>query len=235
MDTTVSSANVSTSAAGAIDIDETDGITLTDVDTSDGDIDVVAGGTIVATDVASLTDDALNDISLLTTGGGDIELGVVTAGVLGDVTLDADGSIEEIAGDAGADDIDVQGALLTLSAETGIGATLSPELSAATGLSIDNATSGDVAVRVIGDVTLSGAIGNVGGGSLSIEAVNGDLDTGAGGLTTDGGDISLSATDTDGTAVTLTVSSAIGSSGGDISLESADHVVLSSTVDGNTT
>jgi hypothetical protein len=46
IDSTVTSANISTSAAGAVDLDETDAITLTDVDTNDGSITVDAGGLI---------------------------------------------------------------------------------------------------------------------------------------------------------------------------------------------
>ena len=40
------------SAAGAVDLDETDGITLTDVDTNDGTITVDGGGALTVTDVA---------------------------------------------------------------------------------------------------------------------------------------------------------------------------------------
>ena len=40
IDSTVTSADISTSAAGAVDLDETDGITLSDVDTNDGTITV---------------------------------------------------------------------------------------------------------------------------------------------------------------------------------------------------
>ena len=53
IDSTVTSANISTSAAGAVDLDETDGITLTDIDTTDGSITVDAGGLITATDVVA--------------------------------------------------------------------------------------------------------------------------------------------------------------------------------------
>ena len=53
IDSTVTSADISTSAAGAIDLDETDAITLTDVDTNDGTITVDAGGAITVTDVGN--------------------------------------------------------------------------------------------------------------------------------------------------------------------------------------
>jgi hypothetical protein len=56
LDTSITSLDASTTAVGGIDINETDAITLTDIDTSDGAITVVAGGTITATDVQSLTD-----------------------------------------------------------------------------------------------------------------------------------------------------------------------------------
>jgi Flp pilus assembly protein TadG len=83
LDTSVDSITASTSAAGDIDIDETDAVTLTSVSTHDGSVTVDAGGAIVATSVdTSNTDDDANDISLTTTAG-NIEVVSLDAGSLG--------------------------------------------------------------------------------------------------------------------------------------------------------
>ena len=52
----------------AIDFDETDAVTLTDVDTNDGTITVDAGGVLIVTDVATGNNNAI----ALTTSSGDI-------------------------------------------------------------------------------------------------------------------------------------------------------------------
>ena len=91
LETTILSVNASTSGTGTIDLTETDGITLSDVNTADGAITVMAGGTITASDVESLTDADGNDITLTSTGGG-IEVGLINAGTTqGDIILDAQG------------------------------------------------------------------------------------------------------------------------------------------------
>ncbi len=50
-----------------INLNETNAVTFTDIDTFNGPITIDAGGTITATDVASLTDNDANDISITTT------------------------------------------------------------------------------------------------------------------------------------------------------------------------
>ena len=67
IDSTVTSADISTSAAGAVDLDETDGITLSDVDTNDGTITVDAGGALTVTDVALRLTTSSGDITGLAT------------------------------------------------------------------------------------------------------------------------------------------------------------------------
>ena len=89
IDTTITNLEASVSGVGNIDVTETDGITLTDVDTANGSITVMAGDTIIAIDVESLTDADGNDITLTSTGGG-IEVDLINAGATqGDVFLDA--------------------------------------------------------------------------------------------------------------------------------------------------
>ena len=85
-----------TNRSGAIDVTETDGITLANVRAGNGPITVTAGGLITASNVVSLTENADNDISL--TGNG-IMAGTINAGSQGDVTLEAGaGAITDLPG-----------------------------------------------------------------------------------------------------------------------------------------
>ena len=115
--TTVSSLGAHVNGTGPIEVDETDAITLTDIDTADGSIEITAGGTIDAEDVATLTDD---DITL-TAEAGDIKVGLITttSGLSGDVTLTSQsGAITDASVDTS---VDVVGDLATFTAVTGIG------------------------------------------------------------------------------------------------------------------
>ena len=89
LNTKADTLDASVTGAGGILISEADAINLLDVDTANGAITVTAtSGKITATDVASLTDDAANDITL--TGEG-IVVGLIDAKTLGDVILNAGG------------------------------------------------------------------------------------------------------------------------------------------------
>jgi hypothetical protein len=115
LDTTVESANLSVSGAGAIIIDEMNAILLSDVDTANGAITITAGGSITATDIASLTDNDSNDISI--TGNG-IAATLINAGATGDITLNAGtGAISQ---DGTDDKNDVTADVLTADSTTGI-------------------------------------------------------------------------------------------------------------------
>jgi hypothetical protein len=78
-----SSVNASSTTVGAIRLDGLGDLTLADIDTGNGIITVTAAGLLTATDVASLTDDDSNDITL--TGVG-IKAALINAGSAGDVT-----------------------------------------------------------------------------------------------------------------------------------------------------
>jgi autotransporter-associated beta strand protein len=147
LDTTANSLDVSVTAAGLINLLETDAVTLTDIDTANGAITIVAGGTITATDVQSLTDVDANDISLTATAG-NIAAGLISAGTTaGDVTLLANvGSIVDATGDAGAD---VIGDVVTMTAATGVGE------SAGNGSLDTSANSLDVSVTTAGLINLN--------------------------------------------------------------------------------
>ncbi|MFC1570799.1 beta strand repeat-containing protein, partial [Candidatus Omnitrophota bacterium] len=83
------SLDATSSVAGAITVDETNAIVLTDVDTADGLVRVDAAGQITAVDVdSSATDDDTNNIALTSTGAG-IEAQYVNAGSNNDAVLDA--------------------------------------------------------------------------------------------------------------------------------------------------
>ncbi|MEZ6059147.1 MAG: hypothetical protein R3C19_02180 [Planctomycetaceae bacterium] len=119
--TDVGSLNASVSGAGNIVIAETNDINLFDVDTADGAITVTAAGLITARDVdSSATDSDLNDISLTSTAGS-IDVVTIraaaTAAAQNDVTLLAADSINDA--DPGADNVDVTGQDVTLTATAG--------------------------------------------------------------------------------------------------------------------
>ncbi|MHC4880956.1 MAG: LamG domain-containing protein, partial [Planctomycetota bacterium] len=97
IETAIAVLNASVSGSGGIDIDETDAIELTDVDTANGFIRVDAGGAIAAVDVDSTTDAEANDV-ILTTSAGNINvtnISVGTMGSAGDVVLNAAGAITQ--------------------------------------------------------------------------------------------------------------------------------------------
>ena len=186
-------------------------------------------------DVASLIADPVtldfsNDGSIDFTAAGDLLVDSVVS-TAGNVTLTSmGGAINEAAATDAT--VDVSGAVVSLTAQDGIGDVSAPEITSST-LELDNTSTtvaSNVEIRHLGDVTLDNIVRNQSGGSLRIEAVNGDLDTGDAAVTTEGGQISLLATDTDGTGteVTLTVGTAgtISSAGGQINLNSADDIVL---------
>ena len=94
VDTAVGTISAVTTGAGAIVIEESDGVELKSVVASDGSISVSAGGEMVATRVESTTNSAGNDVTLETSTGG-IQLVTVSAGELGDVSVTSAGAITE--------------------------------------------------------------------------------------------------------------------------------------------
>jgi hypothetical protein len=126
LDTTAASLNATTTSAAAgsdIVISETDGVTLTDIDTLNGAITITAGGAVVVTDVETVTDTDANDITITTTTG-NIDVDSIDAGSatgagarVADVVLQTSaGSINDTNG-AG---LNIAGDDLTLLSTTGI-------------------------------------------------------------------------------------------------------------------
>ena len=225
-------ANLDASAgAGNLDIDEANGITLVNVDTTNGSIRVDAGGQIVAMDVASGGGSGDNVTLSTTTGGivatlvssidqvklnadaGDILLGAVTAASTVTVTADT-GSINDAVDDSGSPVIDITATKISLNAATGIGNTAAVELSGtsigadnngAGAVDIDNISASPVTVTSISTVGSPVNFDQSGGGSVTF---TGPITSGTG--ATNGGNITLNAT----SDLTIAASSAISSADG---------------------
>ena len=152
----------------ALTINEDDGITLTNVDTFDGDVTVNTAAT------------------------GDVQVNTVVAGSGGtarDVTINvADGAITDAnAGGEGTGFINISGAAIDLDATTGIGANVAPALGqdedidiSATSLDAANTVSGSIQIFEEDDLAL-GLVSNNGVAPRPVV-----IELGAGGALTDG-------------------------------------------------
>jgi fibronectin type 3 domain-containing protein len=173
IDTTVDSLDLNVSGTGAIQVNETDAVTLSSVTTADGTTEIDAGGTITAELVTAAGSGS--DVRLTATASedddGDIALGVIIAG--GDrVLLQAAGAIT----DGNDGDNNVTASQLAMTAGTGIGAADSA-IHTTVGTLAASATTGDIWVvnsvhLVIGSVTAfnTPVIGVTGGGKATITA-----------------------------------------------------------------
>ncbi|QDU22816.1 LamG-like jellyroll fold domain-containing protein [Urbifossiella limnaea] len=173
LDTTLGSLTATTSAAGAILIDELDAITLTNVITTNGDITITAGGTVSAVNVVDLLD-AAHVVSITTTAG-DILVGNVVA--TGDtVALGAAGAIEELTPLDGTADVTAD--VVNMTAVTGIGAAGTVEINTITTLNRGLTAS----VTGTGPIDLADTTGGLrvrsattANGSVTIAALGGDM------------------------------------------------------------
>ncbi|MHC4875468.1 MAG: beta strand repeat-containing protein [Planctomycetota bacterium] len=225
LETTVNALDASTSNAGDVDIDESNAIDLLDVQTTDGQITVIADGQIVATSVTSGDADMSGgeDVTLMTTAGGitatfisssdsaqltadtgDVLVGLVTAPNTVQVTASA-GAID----DATVDTVtDITADNVDLNAATGIGHNAALELSAAT-IAADNSGAANI---------------DIDNQSATAVVVNS--------LTTVGGDIRFDQTGTGSLSFPGTVTSGmIGVDGGDILLTSIGDLTIEATAD----
>ncbi|HEX7030587.1 MAG TPA: filamentous hemagglutinin N-terminal domain-containing protein, partial [Gammaproteobacteria bacterium] len=224
---TTFSSVTTTGVASDIDIDGTGNTTVTAASTTDGSIGFgITSGNLVAGTITA--GGAGQGVFLGTATNGDITLGDVTA--TDAVIIDSAGRINDDAG--GADtDADATGASVSLSAVNGMGDTDRVEVDAPS-LSASNTTTGDVVLGVLGDVTLSGAISNSAtGGGLDLTAIDGHLDTGTGLLSTQGGDITLTATDNGSGGNLVVGTGGIDTNGAAlVALNAADNIVLNGNV-----
>jgi|GEM_PF-1593225 len=185
-DITVNSLTAHVTGAGSLNINETNGITLTDVDTANGSLTVTAGGAVTATDIASLTDNDANDISITTTAGG-IAVGSIAAGAgaAADVILnggtgaitDGDGAIDIIADDLTANaaiGIDLDTTVTNLTAfNTGAGNIAFREADGANVLSVFASSGNATVTSATGDLNVS--ILNATDGTATVTATTGAI------------------------------------------------------------
>ena len=235
LDTTISSLNASISAAGAIDINETNAITLTDVDTSNGAITIVAGGAIIATDVQSLTDTDTNDIELISDTG-NINVGnVSTGGNSGDVRLEADLAITDINGLAinivadefeaeSGSGVDLDTTVNQIVANTSTAGVIVIEESNAVVLENMITANGAITVTAGGAITASNVVSTTDNDAndISITSTGGAIAVGVVNAGTTAGDVNLVASGaiTDGDATTdVTAQVLTATAGGGISLD----------------
>lgn len=158
-DTDIAALDASVTGAGAISIDELNTISLTDVDTANGNIAITAGGTLTATDVAATN----GTVSLSATGtGSDLAAGIISGTAVslnaGRAITDGNGTAVNVttAGVLTADavtGVDLDTAVARLDASvSGVGAIAVDQTGAIQLDDIDTA-NGDVRVTASGTIT----------------------------------------------------------------------------------
>ncbi|NKB37752.1 MAG: filamentous hemagglutinin N-terminal domain-containing protein [Gammaproteobacteria bacterium] len=191
LDTAVTTLDASVlTNAGDITIVDSDGITLGDVDTANGAINVSAAGALVASDVVSVG----GSISLTSTAAGDISIGAINSATT--VSIDAangtgSGSIFDADNDA-ATDI-TAGGLITLDASADIGSAQADDV-----LELAGGSTVDASSDTSGEIKLAG----IGGGLnlQNLDTADGEIDVSAAGaivatnIVSVGGEISLTST-----------------------------------------
>ncbi|MGF1679147.1 MAG: beta strand repeat-containing protein, partial [Candidatus Methylacidiphilales bacterium] len=118
--TQVADASVKSTVAGNVTLTEDDGLNLVLATAKNGVISVTAGGALKASDVRILDNNASNAITLRALGG-NLETGIVNAGGLGTLLLDAFGAIIDLGGLLTADTLTAlaaQGIQLTTTVNT---------------------------------------------------------------------------------------------------------------------
>ena len=190
--TTVAFLQAETTAAGDIVITETDDIVLQSILAFDGSITVVAGGTISALNLESLTDAAGSDIRL-TAASGDVLIDFIAVGIAyGGITVQAAGNIHEynVAPDPD-DEIDLRGHHAYMDAGGEFGSTIDPELNLEMDLTIIGFYGEDFIFDFVGDIELNvfasgivrvDATGTItarnvesGAGDIELNAAGGDI------------------------------------------------------------
>ena len=222
LNTDVGSLKAIVMGTGDIYVEEADTITLVDVETTNGSITVTTGGTITAVDVVSMTDVDTNDI-LLAADGGDILVGFISAGALGDVTLTAAGGaiIDNLADESA--NLVAGGAVLKAAA--GIGAA-EDDLNVDVGtLNAANMETGDIFITEVADgadieVTGLTQTAQVGGSAILI-AENGTLTVSGAILLAGTGNVLLEARGDDSDVI---LNALVSSGTGSISVIAADSV-----------
>jgi len=151
----VVSADVTSTNAGDVYLTETGGITLTDVTTADGLIDVSAGGLVTVENVdSSGTDDDANGITIATTVG-NIEVDTITTGgTAGDVTLTANTAGGQSVTDGDGNSM-VTAEVLTIEVQGSVGTAGNRLTTTAVSADITSTNAGDVYLTETGGITLT--------------------------------------------------------------------------------
>ena len=193
LDTNVDSVTATTSAAGDITLRETGSVTLTDVTSFDGNVDVTADGQMDVTNVEAKG--TSRNVSLTTTTG-DVNVNSVTAtgtsATADKITINSAGGIFEIGADAAAD---LSANIIDVTAVSGIGTTANPiEMNfTASTLTASNNGAGDIAIDATSADALSLTSATVtGAGKIVInQTSNQDFNIDAANITTSNGSITL--------------------------------------------
>lgn len=229
IETTLNAVSASVTGTGAIQLAETDAITLTSLTTADGALTVTSGGAMTATLV---TASGSGRHVTLTTTSGNLAAGTMTAAD-DTVSLTAAGSITDVNGATtnitastlsanASTGIDLDTEVATITASTSGTGTITLDATDAVTLSNLSTANGSITVTSGGAMTAASVTANGSGSALTLRTTSGDLLLGlvqaADDLTlTAGGAIEESgideAADLSGDAATLTASSGIGASG----------------------
>lgn len=241
--TTVENLWADSTVSGDIEIRELDGLHAHSVITANGAI-LLDTGDLTQVDLAqSLTDHVDNTIEISALGS--ILVGEIFAGAAGNVTLTAENALLRVSGLADADHR-VEGNLLTLQAENGIGAIAEPLLIRANSLDGNNLTSGDIritqdatraalAVQLDNDSITAGDLVSLDvlGANVTVTGISNDADGGiylevegdllqAGDVISQSGTVRLSSTG----AAEMAATTLIESNGGDVSLVATTGITL---------
>ena len=196
-------------------------------------------GNIVASTGNNVTFTNPSGLVVLQTSGGNINVNSTLRTNTGNLTLDTTGGAATTGGifdPNGTGMLRVTGGnTLTLNAGAGIG-TIGPNTPVHTDtatLSAKDTTSGNVYVQNIGAVNLATTFKNQGAGKLWLETLNGTINTNAVAVSTNGGQMILTASDTGAGANNGQInigSGGLTSNGGMIALHAADVVSIGGTI-----
>ena len=219
LDASTGAANIRIAGAGAL--------TLLDVDTTNGAIDITTdSGDLTATDVVA---GGTNTVDLTTTTSGDVIVDDVQA-VGSTITINSAGAIEE-----NPDvDADLTASALDLTAANGIGDDGTTEEAIETVAS--TITFGNTTNDVLLTNTLAGGVtvdGSNGSGTVTIEETAGNLTVGASDITTSAGAVNLTASAADADIIAASGSDITTGAGGAITLVADNMDLLGAVNAGN--
>lgn len=244
--TNVENVTANSTVAGAITIDELDGLHILAAITVDGALAFTSGGDTIVDLIESQTDTLANTVSVGVFNG-DLIVEQIIAGTLGDVQLNAEGRVSGVSAPTAPH---ITGNTLTIDSETGIGASTNPLQILANSLDAANSLSGLVYIQqnagrnsdtvdveidnlsttsddYVAFTALGGNVAVTGNGITSASDTGvlldsaGDLSIDAS-ITSEGGLITVNAVG----AVSLGSAVTVDSNGGDVVIESGSDLTL---------